>query len=118
MPACPQSNANRGTTVALAVSAPTQASETAAPLGIFEDFESESTWKRGDQPNGEFSRTSGLLRFLGGFAGQLAYNFPSPGKDFVVFLHNRLLAGQPAAILAQVYGDGAGHFLSIWIKDS
>ena len=88
-----------------------------APLGIFQDFESESTWKRGDQPFGQFSRSADRSH-AGSYAGQLAYNFPSPDNDYVVFLHSRLLAGRPNAISAWVHGDGSGHFLNTWIKDA
>lgn len=89
----------------------------AAPPGIFQDFESAGSWRRGDQPYGEFSRTS-AKHFSGSFAGQLDYNFPTTENDFVVFSQPRALAGEPKAISAQVYGDGAGHFLNVWIKDS
>ncbi len=88
-----------------------------APLGIFNNFESQSTWKRGDQPYGEFTR-SGSQVHRGSYAGQLRYNFPSPDNDYVVFLQNRRLAGRPNAISAWVYGDGSGHFLNVWLKDA
>jgi hypothetical protein len=88
-----------------------------APLGIFENFETPSTWKRGDQPYGEFIRSSSQV-YSGSYAGQLSYNFPTPDNDYVVFLHTRQLAGQPNAISAWVYGDGSGHFLNVWIKDN
>ncbi len=87
-----------------------------APLGIFQDFESESAWKRGDQPYGQFSRASTQVH-SGSYAGQLSYNFPTADNDYVVFLQSRLLAGRPNAISAWVYGDGAGHFLNVWLKD-
>jgi hypothetical protein len=88
-----------------------------APLGIFQDFESESTWKRGDQPYGQFSRASAQVH-SGSYAGQLSYNFPTADNDYVVFLQSRPLAGRPNAISAWVYGDGAGHFLNVWLKDA
>jgi hypothetical protein len=94
-----------------------QISTSPAPLGIFQDFESQSSWKRGDQPYGEFSRSSSQVH-SGSYAGQLSYNFPTPDNDYVVFLQSRRLAGQPNAISAWVYGDGAGHFLNLWLKDA
>jgi hypothetical protein len=95
----------------------TQIPVVAAPLGIFQDFETESIWKRGDQPYGEFSRSTAQVHG-GQYAGQLTYNFPSPDNDYVIFLQSRPLAGQPNTILAWVYGDGSGHFLNAWIKDA
>jgi hypothetical protein len=95
------------------VSAPAGA---AAP-GVFQDFESQSAWRRGDQANGAFERTTAQTH-SGSYAGQLDYNFPSANNDFVVFLQTRALGGRPTALTAWVYGDGAGHFLNTWIKDS
>jgi hypothetical protein len=84
-----------------------------APLGIFQDFEKASTWKRGDQPYGELNQAHS-----GSYAGQLTYDFPTPDNDYVVFSQSRRLAGRPNAISAWVSGDGSGHFLNIWIKDA
>jgi hypothetical protein len=89
----------------------------AAPLGVFQDFETDSVWQRGDEANGEFTRSSTQVH-NGRYAGQLTYNFPTSGNDYVVFLQNRLLGGAPGAISAWVYGDGAGHFLNVWIRDA
>ncbi|MBN1217645.1 MAG: FHA domain-containing protein [Anaerolineae bacterium] len=97
--------------------APAQPSTSAAPLGIFQDFESPGTWQRGDQPYGDFTRSSAQVH-SGSYAGQLSYNFPSPDNDYVVFTQSRALAGQPNAISAWVYGDGSGHFLNVWIRDA
>ncbi len=94
-----------------------QVSTSPAPLGVFQDFESQSTWKRGDQPYGEFTRSSAQAH-SGRYAGQLSYNFPTANNDYVVFLQSRALAGQPNAISAWVYGDGSGHFLNMWLKDA
>ncbi len=96
-----------------AVAPPVQA---AAP-GIFQDFESNTAWKRGDQPYGEFTRSSGQVH-SGSYAGQLSYNFPSPDNDYVVFRQSRALGGRPNGLSAWVYGDGSSHFLNVWIKDS
>ncbi len=97
--------------------AATQAPAAPAPLGIFQDFESASTWKRGDQPYGTFNRSTAQVH-SGSYAGQLSYSFPTADNDYVVFLQSRSLAGRPNAISAWVYGDGSGHFLNVWIKDA
>lgn len=87
------------------------------PAGVFEGFESDSVWKRGDEPNGELNRSSAQV-YEGAFSGQLDYNFATSGNDYVVFLRNVALAGSPKTISVWVYGDGAGHFLNVWLKDA
>jgi pSer/pThr/pTyr-binding forkhead associated (FHA) protein len=89
----------------------------AAPLGVFNDFEIPTTWRRGDQPNGTFGQ-SGAEAHSGSYAGRLDYNFPSGANDFVVFLWSQALAGDPNQINAWVRGDGSGHLLNVWIRDS
>ncbi len=89
----------------------------AAPLGVFQGFETDNSWKRGDEPNGQLTRTSSQAH-NGNYAGQISYNFATSGNDYVVFLQPRRLSGQPNAISAWVYGDGAGHFLNLWLKDA
>jgi hypothetical protein len=54
----------------------------------------------------------------GAYSGKLAYDFPSGGNDFVVFLQTFLLGGRPNQISAWVYGDGSKHYLNVWIKDA
>jgi hypothetical protein len=99
-------------------SRPTATQISAASLGVFQNFENQSSvWKRGDEPNGELYRTSTQI-YDGSYAGQLDYNFPSSSNDYVVFLQRQPLAGTPNAISAWVYGDGAGHFLNVWIRDA
>ncbi|MCB0209684.1 MAG: serine/threonine protein kinase [Anaerolineae bacterium] len=100
-----------------AVAQPAQSYSGPAPLGVFQDFEAGGTWRRGDQPNGEFS-ISTAQSHSGNYAGQLDYDFGSSGNDFVVFLQSHALADKPTALTAWVYGDGAGHFLNAWIEDS
>ena len=87
------------------------------PIGVFQGFETDSVWKRGDEPNGELNRSSEQVH-SGRFAGRLDYNFPTGSNDYVVFLQNRLLADTPKAMTVWVYGDGAGHFLNVWFKDA
>jgi serine/threonine protein kinase len=88
-----------------------------AQPGVFEDFETPKDWRRGDQPNGTFERSSEQAHG-GSHSGKLAYNFPGGGNDFVVFSHEQALAGTPNQISAWVYGDGSGHFLNVWVKDN
>jgi hypothetical protein len=89
----------------------------AAPVGVFNDFETASAWRRGDEPYGELTQTSSQAHG-GSYAGQLSYNFPGATNDYVVFRQARTLAGRPNAISAWVYGDGAGHYLNLWLKDA
>ncbi len=88
-----------------------------APRGTFNDFETPSTWRRGDEPNGEFERSTADA-YDGDYAGQLDYKFSSPTNDYVVFLWSQPLGGRPNQITAWVNGDGAGHFLNLWVKDN
>lgn len=88
-----------------------------APRGTFNDFETASTWRRGDEPNGTFERSTANA-YDGDYAGQLDYKFPGPNNDYVVFLWSQPLGGRPNQITAWVNGDGAGHFLNLWVKDS
>jgi len=88
-----------------------------APLGVFNDFETPATWKRGDQPNGSLER-SGAQAHSGGYSGQLSYNFPTGGNDFVVLMWSQALDGQPDRLRTWVYGDGSGHYLNAWTKDN
>lgn len=85
--------------------------------GRIADFETMGTWKRGDQPYGTFTQSSEQAHSER-FAGKLSYDFPTPENDFVVFLQERALPGSPNVIHAWVYGDGSGHFLNVWIRDS
>ena len=85
--------------------------------GPITDFETFGTWKRGDQANGTFSQSSEQVHG-GSYAGKLAYDFPSSGSDFVVFVQTYKLGGEPNQISAWVYGDGNKHYLNVWIKDA
>lgn len=99
-----------------ATPAPTQPPATTRPGTLF-DFESAVNWRRGDQPNGTLMQSNQQVH-SGQSSAQLDYSFPTAGNDFVVFLNAVALSGQPNAIGAWVYGDGAGHFFNVWIKDS
>jgi hypothetical protein len=114
-PESPPTSAPTSAPTPSSASVPTPSS--AFPPGIFQDFEAESTWKRGDQPYGEFTRSSAQAQG-GSYSGQLSYNFPTADNEFVVFLQTRALAGRPTSISAWVYGDNSGHYLNVWIKDA
>jgi serine/threonine-protein kinase len=98
-----------------AVAAPAQAS---AP-GVVLDFENFGTWKRGNEPYGTFTQAKDQVHG-GSASANLTYNIPQVDKHYVVF--NRApaapIGGQPDSLSMWVYGDGSGHFLNTWIKDS
>jgi hypothetical protein len=98
-------------------STPTMA-ESQTP-GLVLDFERERNWRRGDQPYGQFDRSTEQMR-SGSYSGRLRYDFPAVNDNFVVFVTQPpiQLAGKPAGLAAWVYGDGAGHFLNVWIRDA
>ena len=77
--------------------------------------------KRGGEVMSRTGRLSDQLlnNFDGGdYAGKLDYKFSTASNDYVVFLWSQPLGGKPNQVTAWVYGDGAGHFLNIWVKDS
>jgi len=102
--------------------APTVAVPTGTPVrakpGVMTDFEVFGTWKRGDEPHGTFVQSSEQVQGGGSYAAKLTYEFPSEGKDYVVFVHFVPLSGEPNVIRAWVYEDGSGHYLNVWIKDA
>lgn len=83
------------------------------------DFETSSMWRTGDQKNGTMV-VVGEEVHAGSGAAKISYDFSSSDNDFVVFTTNfrEPWSGMPDAVTAWVYGDGAGHFLNIWIYDS
>jgi serine/threonine protein kinase len=85
--------------------------------GSITSFETMGTWRRGDEPNGTLVQSSEQVH-TGAYAGKLTYRFTTVGNDYVVFLQSHLLSGTPNRITAWVYGDGAGHFLNVWIQDN
>ncbi|MBN1262044.1 MAG: protein kinase [Anaerolineae bacterium] len=98
---------------------PATATAPPAQPGVVTDFERDLTWKRGDEPYGEFTR-SGEQVHGGGSSGKLSYNFPAEQVNYVVFRTSPAIAvgGQPTGMRAWVYGDGSGHFLNVWMQDS
>jgi len=85
--------------------------------GVLFNFETMGNWRRGDQPNGTLAQSTQQAH-SGQASARLDYNFSTGGNDFVVFLNEISLAGQPNAVSAWVYGDGSGHFFNVWIKDA
>lgn len=128
-PEPPMATPTATATPAATDTAPAAAADTATPeaepvaalppagSGRIADFEAMGTWKRGDQPYGTFTQSSEQAR-SGRFAGKLSYNFSTSENDFVVFRQEVALSGTPNVIRAWVYGDGSGHFLNVWIRDS
>jgi len=96
---------------------PTATSAPARP-GVILDFDRDVDWRRGDEPYGTLTRSGDQAR--SGSSGKLEYDFPAVERNYVVFRANPVLAleGQPAGLTVWVYGDGSGHFLNAWIKDS
>jgi polysaccharide biosynthesis protein PslG len=83
------------------------------------DFENFGSWKRGNEPNGTFTQSSAQAH-SGSFSGQLSYNFPTTGNDYVVFSPGSqpTISGSPSQLGIWVYGDGSGHALKVWLRDS
>lgn len=104
-------------------SAPVAPAANAAPAqaGLLTGFENFGTWRRGDQPYGEFTQSNEQVA-EGSFAAKLSYNFPAAagGQNFVVFLPSRPLAipNNTTALQLQVYGDGSSAFLNVWVSDA
>lgn len=116
----PTATAVRATTTPLSLPTstpgPTRPAPTTRPGALF-DFEAPVNWRRGDQPNGTLTRSTAQAH-SGTASARLDYSFPTSGNDFVVFINQVLLSGQPNVISAWVYGDGSGHFLNVWIQDA
>lgn len=83
------------------------------------DFEQFGVWVRGDQDNGRLSPTD-ALQHGGRGAALLSYRFPTRGNDYVVFRRApaAIIPGSPYALGVWVYGDGSGHTLKLWVRDS
>ena len=87
--------------------------------GVVLDFEKLGTWRRGNEPYGDFVQSS-EQKHGGNYSGKLAYQFPAVAKNYVVFtrIPAASITGQPAALKLWVYGDGSGHFLNAWVRDN
>ncbi len=104
--------------LATATPAPPTATTAPARPGILLDFDRDLDWRRGDEPYGTLARSSEQVR--SGSSGKLEYDFPAVERNYVVFRANPAVSmgGQPAGVTVWVLGDGSGHFLNVWIKDS
>lgn len=84
-------------------------------------FEPLGNWRRGDQPYGTLTQSTAQVQ-SGAASAALAYDFPAAaGSDnYVVFLPQPELRipANAQSLTFQVYGDGSGHFLNAWIRDS
>jgi len=89
------------------------------PPGLVLDFERELSWRRGDEPHGEFAHASEQAK-AGTYSGRIRYEFPAVQSNYVVFLAQPAisLSGKATGLVAWVYGDGSGHFLNAWVKDA
>jgi len=98
--------------------APVPGQPSKAP-GVVLDFESDLTWRRGNQPYGDLTRATDPVH-SGSYSAQLKYDFPAVKDNYVVFQARPpiAIAGQPAALYAWVYGDGSGNMLNAWLSDS
>ncbi len=92
-------------------------SSTPRPPGFITGFEAFGRWVRGDEPHGTFSQQSDRVH-SGAYAAALDYDLPGGGNDFVVFMRDIPLSGEPNVIRAWVYEDGSGNFLNVWIRDA
>ncbi len=86
-------------------------------LGRLFDFESFGYWAIGDQKYGTLTQTSEQTH-SGSYSGKLAYAFPAANDEYVIFRQRQAMAGNANALSAWVYGDGSGHFLSVWVIDN
>ncbi|HFE66303.1 MAG TPA: serine/threonine protein kinase [Chloroflexi bacterium] len=84
--------------------------------GLPLDFEAFGLWARGDEDNGTFTRSTARAR-SGSASGKLSYDFSTPDNDYVIFLQNNPVPGEPTALQVWVYGDGSGHYLNAWVQD-
>lgn len=109
------------------ITAPTKGAVTVAPTSTstiqtidptFETFETDTgLWTVGDEKNGTLVRSSAKSR-EGQYSGQINYNFTSTENDYVVFLKSCPWTRRPTGVTADVWGDGSGHFLNVWVEDS
>ncbi len=86
------------------------------PLGVFKDFESPSDWWPFDGPFDMFKLTT-TQAYDSNYSGQLTYDFSREPIDLILF-PPQLLEGQPNQVTAWVNGDGSGHLLLLFVKDS
>lgn len=89
--------------------------------GVVTSFEPLGTWRRGDQPYGTITQSTAQVH-TGAASAAINYDFPASAgsENYVVFLAQpelRIPSGAQALTM-QVYGDGSGHFLNVWVRDA
>lgn len=99
--------------------APTAAQSAVSASGLVLDFESFGTWRIGDEPYGSFTQSTEKVH-AGQYAAKFSYQIPKVERNYVVFRRNppATIPGQPTALKLWVFGDGSGHFLNVWVRDS
>jgi serine/threonine-protein kinase len=86
--------------------------------GLVFDFERDVLWKRGDQPYGTLQRSAEQVK-AGAAAGKLSYDFAAVPDNYVVLMPQPAPAlGNATGVVAWVHGDGSGHMLNAWVRDS
>lgn len=86
--------------------------------GLAFDFERDVAWQRGDQPYGTLQRSVEQVK-AGASAGKFSYDFPAVADNYVVLMPQAAPAlGNATGLVAWVYGDGSGHMLNAWVRDS
>ena len=113
----PTSTATPRPPTSTATPLPPVSTATPARVSIICGWETGKIWTRGDEPNGTLDISTEQVH-SGSYSGKLAYNFRTNGNDYVVFLHDQPLAGEPDHLNMRVFGDGSGHFLNAWIRDA
>lgn len=88
-----------------------------AVCGPITGFEQFGTWRRGDEPYGTFQQSTEQA-YSGSYSGKIAYSFPTPGNDYMVFLRSIPIGGRGTALTAWVYGDKSAHYLNVWVQDN
>ena len=104
------------TPTATATATSSNASGAGSGAGLPIQFD-QGAWGIGDEANGTFTLSTDRAT-SGSQSGKLSYSFDTADNDYVVFLQTNEMNGEPNTMSAQVYGDGSGHFLNIWIRDA
>lgn len=121
-PALPTNTPRPVTAAPVATAVPIAAAPAAnIPAGMITSFEPLGNWRRGDEPYGTLSQSTAQVAH-GAASAQLAYDFPAAagGKSYIVFLAQPELriSNDAQSLQLQVYGNGSGHILNAWIRDS
>jgi len=106
------------TAIPIATAQPTRVSIPTTVAAIV-DFEEFGQWKLGTQPWGTFTQSDQQI-YSGDYAGQFIYEFPASAanQNYLAFFRTVSIEGEPDALRMQVYGDGSGVFLHVWIMDA